>query len=112
MNLFHGGRLATMPPKLVNEEKYLFLYRPLAHVAEVDCEHFAAAMRYPIILCDLCGSQDGLQRQQVKEILNEWEANHPGQRQVLFRALTNVRPSHLTDQKLFDFTGLMQEIER
>ena len=101
-----------MPPKLVNEEKVLFLYRPLAHVAEVDCEHFAAAMRYPIILCDLCGSQDGLQRQQVKEILNEWEANHPGQRQVLFRALTNVRPSHLTDQKLFDFIGLMQEIER
>jgi len=101
-----------MPPKLVNEEKVLFLCRPLAHVAEVDCEHFAAAMRYPIILCDLCGSQDGLQRQQVKEILNEWEANHPGRRQVLFRALTNVRRSHLPDQKLFDFTGLMQEIER
>ena len=112
MNLFHGGRLATMPPKLVNEEKDLFLYRPLAHVAEVDCEHFAAAMHYPIIPCDLCGSQDGLQRQQVKEILNGWEANHPGRRQVLFRALTNVRPSHLLDQKLFDFLGLMQEIER
>ena len=101
-----------MPPKIVNEATDLFLYRPLAHVAEVVCEHFAAAMRYPIIECDLCGSQDGLQRQQVKEILNGWEANHPGQRQVLFRALMNVRPTHLLDQKLFDFTGLMQEIER
>ena len=66
MNLFHGGRLATMPPKLVNEEGDLFVYRPLAHVAEADCEKFANAMNYPIIPCDLCGSQDGLQRQQVK----------------------------------------------
>ena len=112
MNLFHGGRLPKMPPKMVNEATDLFLYRPLAHVAEVVCEHFAAAMRYPKIPCDLCGSQDGLQRQQVKEILNGWEANHAGRRQVLFRALTNVRPSHLPDQKLFHFTGLMQEIER
>ena len=98
MNLFHGGRLPTMPPKIVNEATDLFLYRPLAHVAEVVCEHFAAAMRFPIIQCDLCGSQDGLQRQQVKEILNGWEANHHGQSQVLFRALMNVRPTHLLDQ--------------
>lgn len=106
MNLFHGGRLATMPPKLVNEEGDLFLYRPLAHVAEIDCEKFAAAMDYPIIPCDLCGSQDGLQRQQVKRILDQWETNSPGRRQVMFRALTNARPSHLLDAKLFDFMGL------
>ena len=106
MNLFHGGRLATMPPKLVNEDGDLFLYRPLAHVAEADCEKFAAGMNYPIIPCDLCGSQDGLQRQQVKGILDQWEKNSPGRRQVMFRALTNARPSHLLDGELFDFKGL------
>ena len=106
MNLFHGGRLATMPPKLVNEEGDLFVFRPLAHVAEQDCERFARAMNYPIIPCDLCGSQDGLQRQQVKQILDGWEKNSPGRRQVMFRALMNARPSHLLDPKLWDFTGL------
>lgn len=109
MNLFHGGRLATMPPKLVNEEGDLFVYRPLAHVAEEDCDRFARAMNYPIIPCDLCGSQDGLQRQQVKQILDGWEANSPGRRQVMFRALMNARPSHLLDPKLFDFEGLTRE---
>ncbi|WP_439521102.1 tRNA 2-thiocytidine(32) synthetase TtcA [Marivita sp.] len=107
MNLFHGGRLATMPPKLVNEEGDLFVYRPLAHVAEADCEKFARSMTYPIIPCDLCGSQDGLQRQQVKAILDGWEKNSPGRRQIMFRALTNARPSHLLDSDLFDFKGLM-----
>jgi len=109
MNLFHGGRLATMPPKLVNEEGDLFLYRPLAHVAETDCERFARAMDYPIIPCDLCGSQDGLQRQQIKRLLDQWEANHPGRRQKMFRALMNARPSHLLDPALFDFAGLTRD---
>lgn len=108
MNLFHGGRLATMPPKLVNEEGDLFVYRPLAHVAEADCARFSRAMGYPIIPCDLCGSQDGLQRQQVKAILDEWETRNPGRRQVMFRALMNARPSHLLDPALFDFAGLMR----
>jgi tRNA 2-thiocytidine biosynthesis protein TtcA len=108
MNLFHGGRLATMPPKLLNEEGDLFVFRPLAHVAEEDCDKFAKALNYPIIPCDLCGSQDGLQRQQVKQILDTWEQNSPGRRQVMFRALMNARPSHLLDPKLFDFTGLMR----
>lgn len=106
MNLFHGGRLATMPPKLLNEEGDLFVYRPLAHVAEEDCERFSKAMDYPIIPCDLCGSQDGLQRQQVGRILDGWEANSPGRKQVMFRALMNARPSHLLDPALFDFPGL------
>jgi tRNA 2-thiocytidine biosynthesis protein TtcA len=108
MNLFHGGRLATMPPKLVNEEGDLFVYRPLAFVAEADCEKFARNMNYPIIPCDLCGSQDGLQRQQVKAILDGWEKNSPGRRQVMFRSLMNVRPSHMMDQSLFDFAGLVR----
>jgi tRNA 2-thiocytidine biosynthesis protein TtcA len=106
MNLFHGGRLATMPPKLVNEEGDLFVYRPLAFVAEEDCEKFARAMNYPIIPCDLCGSQDGLQRQQVKQILYGWEKNRPGRRQVMFRSLMNIRPSHMLDDRIFDFKGL------
>ncbi|MBA4492688.1 tRNA 2-thiocytidine(32) synthetase TtcA [Paracoccus sp. S1E-3] len=106
MNLFHGGRLATMPPKLLNEEGDLLVLRPLAYVAEADCEKFARDMNYPIIPCDLCGSQEGLQRAQVKRLLDEWEARAPGRRQVMFRALMNTRPSHLADPKLFDFAGL------
>lgn len=112
MNLFHGGRLATMPPKLLNEQGDLFVYRPLAFVAEVDCAKFTAAMGYPVIPCDLCGSQDGLQRQQVKAILDGWEANSPGRRQVMFRALMNARPSHLPDPNLFDFAGLTRAEEQ
>ena len=110
MNLFHGGRLATMPPKLVNEEKDLFVYRPLAYVAETDCEKFSKQMDYPIIPCDLCGSQDGLQRQQVKKIIDGWEKNSPGRRQVMFRSLMNTKPSHLLDTSLFDFLGLQREL--
>jgi tRNA 2-thiocytidine biosynthesis protein TtcA len=106
MNLFHGGRLATMPPKLVNEDSDLFVLRPLAYVAEADCDRFARAMTYPIIPCDLCGSQEGLQRMQVKALLDGWEKNSPGRRQVMFRALMNARPSHLLDPALFDFGGL------
>jgi tRNA 2-thiocytidine biosynthesis protein TtcA len=75
-------------------------------VAEADCEKFARAMNYPIIPCDLCGSQEGLQRQQVKQLLDGWEARSPGRRQVMFRALMNARPSHLLDPSIFDFTGL------
>jgi tRNA 2-thiocytidine biosynthesis protein TtcA len=106
LNLFHGGKLATMPPKLRNDEGDLLVLRPLAHVAEADCERFARAMGYPIIPCDLCGSQDGLQRQQVKRMLDGWEAAHPGRRAKLFSALGNVRPSHLLDGGLFDFGAL------
>ena len=112
MNLFHGGKLATMPPKLLNEDGDLFVYRPLAHVAEVDCEKFASAMNYPIIPCDLCGSQDGLQRQQVKQIIDGWEANSPGRRQIMSNALANTRPSHLLDTEIFDFMGLKRKTDQ
>lgn len=106
MNLFHGGRLASMPPKLLNEDGDLNVLRPLAYVSEADCDRFTRAMGYPVIPCDLCGTQDGLQRAQVKKLLDEWEARTPGRRQIMFRALMNVRPSHLPDATLFDFTSL------
>lgn len=106
LNLFHGGKLATMPPKLLNDEGDLMVLRPLAHVAEEDCEAFSRAMSYPIIPCDLCGSQDGLQRQVIKRMLDEWEAKAPGRRGKMFSALMNARPSHLLDPALFDFAGL------
>jgi tRNA 2-thiocytidine biosynthesis protein TtcA len=112
MNLFHGGRLATMPPRLLNEEGDLFVARPLALVAEADCDRFARAMNYPIIPCDLCGSQEGLQRAQVKALLDEWERRTPGRRNVMFKSLLNVRPSHLPDPALFDFVGLTLAAER
>ena len=112
MNLFHGGRLATMPPRLLNEDGDLFVARPLALVAEADCDRFAQAMGYPIIPCDLCGSQEGLQRAQVKALLDDWERRSPGRRNVMFKSLVNVRPSHLPDPGLFDFAGLTLAAER
>jgi tRNA 2-thiocytidine biosynthesis protein TtcA len=109
LNLFHGGKLAAMPPKLLNDDGDLTLLRPLAHVAEEDCARFVRAMRYPVIPCDLCGSQDGLQRQAVKRMLDAWETQSPGRRQILFRALTRVTPSNLLDPSLFDFNALRSQ---
>lgn len=107
LNLFHGGRLEAMPPKLLNDEGDLLTLRPLALAAEDDLAAFARAMAYPIIPCTLCGSQDGLQRQQVKEMLAEWERAHPGRKDTMFRALTTARPGHLLDPSLFDFSALV-----
>lgn len=107
LNLFHGGRLAAMPPRLLNDEGDLFVLRPLAFAAESDLAKFAEAMRFPIIPCDLCGSQDGLQRNAMKAMLSDIEAKMPGRKDTMVRALTNVRPSHLLDRKLFDFAGLL-----
>ncbi|CAM5359637.1 tRNA 2-thiocytidine biosynthesis protein TtcA [Aquamicrobium terrae] len=106
MNLFHGGRLAAMPPKLLNDEGDVMVLRPLAYCAEADLEKFAAAMAFPIIPCDLCGSQDGLQRNAMKAMLEDMEKRMPGRKDTMIRALSNARPSHLLDRKLFDFAGL------
>lgn len=106
MNLFHGGRLAAMPAKLVNDEGDVMVLRPLAYCAEADLERFAAAMAFPIIPCDLCGSQDGLQRNMMKAMLDDIEKRMPGRKDTMIRALTNVRPSHLLDRSLFDFAAL------
>ena len=105
MNLFHGGRLAAMPGKLVNDEGDMLVLRPLVYAAEEDLAKFAEAMRFPIIPCNLCGSQDGLQRNAMKKMLNDIEAKMPGRKDTMIRALTNVRPSHLLDKKLFDFSA-------
>ena len=95
-----------MAPKLRNEDGDLCVLRPLAHVAEADCARFAAAMGYPIIPCDLCGSQDGLQRQAIKRLLDDWEARFPGRRQLIFRALGRVKPGQLLDPSLLDFAAV------
>jgi tRNA 2-thiocytidine biosynthesis protein TtcA len=106
MNLLHGGRLAAMPPKLLNDEGDVTVLRPLAFCAEADLAKFAEAMRFPIIPCDLCGSQEGLQRNAMKAMLDEMERKMPGRKDTMIRALGNVRPSHLMDPRLFDFAGL------
>jgi tRNA 2-thiocytidine biosynthesis protein TtcA len=106
LNLLHGGRLAAMPPKLVNDTGDIYVLRPLILSAEADIAKFAAAMQFPIIPCNLCGSQEGLQRMVVKSMLDDWEKRSPGRRQVMARALAHARPSHLMDSALFDFAGL------
>ncbi|SFT64574.1 tRNA 2-thiocytidine biosynthesis protein TtcA [Pseudovibrio denitrificans] len=106
MNMFHGGRMASMPPKLVNDEGDLMVLRPLMNSSEVDIEKFSKAMEFPIIPCNLCGSQDGLQRVQVKNMLQQWEKETPGRLGIMARALAHVRPSHLHDAQAFDFVGL------
>ncbi|GAA0589996.1 tRNA 2-thiocytidine(32) synthetase TtcA [Paenochrobactrum glaciei] len=107
MNLFHGGRLASMPPKLVNDEGDLKVLRPFSYVAEEDLVKFADLMQFPIIPCDLCGSQDGLQRNAMKAMLTDIEKRMPGRKETMIRALGNIRPSHMLDRNLFDFAGLM-----
>ena len=106
LNLFHGGRLKAMPPKLVSDDGKHVVIRPLAYVEESDLEAYAELRRFPIIPCDLCGSQDQLQRKQAKAMLQEWERSHPGRLESIFGALTNVAPSHLLDRKLFDFASI------
>ncbi|WP_439871933.1 tRNA 2-thiocytidine(32) synthetase TtcA [Rhizobium leguminosarum] len=106
MNFFHGGRLASMPAKLLNDEGDLMVLRPLAYAAEDDLAKFAAAMEFPIIPCDLCGSQDGLQRNAMKEMLADIERRMPGRKETMLRALAHVNPSHLLDPKLFNFSTL------
>ena len=106
LNLFHGGRLAAMPPKLLNDEGDMTVLRPLSYCAESDLARFAEAMAFPIIPCDLCGSQDGLQRNAMKAMLQDIERRMPGRKDTMIRALANVRPSHLLDRSLFDFAGL------
>lgn len=106
MNLFHGGKLAAMPAKLLNDEGDVEVLRPLIYCAEPDLARFAEHMRFPIIPCDLCGSQDGLQRNAMKAMLENFERQMPGRKDVMIRALGNVRASHLLDPKLFDFSAL------
>ena len=108
MNLFHGGKLAAMPPKLLNDEGDVEVLRPLIYCAEPDLARFAEHMVFPIIPCDLCGSQEGLQRNVTKAMLDDMEKKMPGRKDVMIRALGNVNASHLLDPKLFDFLALQK----
>jgi tRNA 2-thiocytidine biosynthesis protein TtcA len=106
LNMFFGGRMKAMPPKLLSEDGRHVVIRPLAYVAERDIERYARARRFPIIPCRLCGSQDGLQRVAVKRMLTAWEREHPGRIESIFAAMRNVTASHLADPELFDFAAL------
>lgn len=106
LNLFFGGKLKAMPPKLATDDGAHVVIRPLAYCKESDIATYARAMEYPIIPCDLCGSQEQLQRKKVKEMLTQWERETPGRVDNVFRALSDVVPSHLADTNLFDFKGL------
>lgn len=106
LNMFHGGRLKAMPPKLLSDDKRNVLIRPLYYCAEKDLISFAQYKQFPIIPCNLCGSQENLQRQMVKQMLEGWEKAHPGRIETIFSALQRVSLSQLADQSLFDFKGL------
>jgi tRNA 2-thiocytidine biosynthesis protein TtcA len=106
LNMFFGGKLKGMPPKLVSDDGRHMVIRPLAYVAEKDLVRWAAHRQFPIIPCTLCGSQENLQRRQVGEMLREWERKHPGRLDNMLNALRNVVPSHLADGTIHDFTNL------
>ena len=103
LNMFFAGKLKGMPPKLITDKGDHMVIRPLAYCAEKDIAKFARAMEFPIIPCNLCGSQENLQRQNVKEMLNAWELQYPGRTATMFTAMQNVSASHLMDDSLFDF---------
>ena len=103
LNLFHGGRLKTMPPKLRSEDGRHVVIRPLAYIAERDIERYARVSDFPIIPCKLCGSQAHLQRVAIKQMLADWERANPGRTETIFSSLRHVVPSHLADTSLFDF---------
>lgn len=106
LNMFFGGKLKGMPAKLQSDDGKHIVIRPLAYVKEADTERYAKVKQFPIIPCDLCGSQENLQRKQIKNLMREWEKQHPGRVDNIFSALSTVAPSHLMDKKLFNFTDL------
>lgn len=108
LNMFFGAKLKSMPPKLATNDKQNIVIRPLAYCSEKDIASYARQMQFPIIPCDLCGSQENLQRQKVKDMLQAWEREQPGRINNIFRAITNVEPSHLADTDLYDFKNLSQ----
>jgi len=108
LNIFYGGKLKAMPPKLLSDDKKNIVIRPLAYTREKEIERFAAFKDFPIIPCNLCGSQANLQRQAMKVMLKNWDKQFPGRLETIFTSLQNVAPSQLADRQLFDFAGLMR----
>jgi tRNA 2-thiocytidine biosynthesis protein TtcA len=109
LNLFNGGRIKAMPPKLLSDDGRHVVIRPLAYCSEADITRYAESRQFPVIPCNLCGSQTNLQRQAIKEMLAGWKRKHPGRIENIFRAISHVSPSQLADHELFDFRGLGAE---
>ena len=109
LNLFYGGQLKTMPPKLVSDDGRHVVIRPLAYCEEKDLAAYSELREFPIIPCTLCGSQDNLQRKAVKAMLQDWEKRYPGRVDTILTSLQNVKPSHLLDRELHDFAGLASD---
>jgi tRNA 2-thiocytidine biosynthesis protein TtcA len=106
LNMFFGGKLKAMPPKLVTDKGDHIVIRPLAYAMEKDIARYARGMEFPLIPCNLCGSQENMQRKNIKKMLAAWELEYPGRSQTIFTAMQNVKPSHLLDSSLFDFKNL------
>ncbi|EEX49825.1 tRNA 2-thiocytidine(32) synthetase TtcA [Pasteurella dagmatis] len=106
LNMFYGGKLKSMPPKLISDDGKQIVIRPLAYCKEKDIEKYASAKQFPIIPCNLCGSQPNLQRQVVKEMLQTWDRQYPGRIETMFSAMQNIVPSHLCDTALFNFKDI------
>jgi tRNA 2-thiocytidine biosynthesis protein TtcA len=111
LNMFFGGKLKAMPPKLLSDDRKNVVIRPLAYCKETDIEAYASYEAYPIIPCNLCGSQENLQRAEVKRMLRDWERQYPGRTETIFKSIRNVAPSQLADRELFDFETLSVERE-
>ena len=111
LNMFFNGSLKSMPPKLLSDDKKNVVIRPMAYCKESDMAAYAQFKQFPIIPCNLCGSQEKLQRVEVKKMLSDWESNYPGRTQSIFRSMCHVAPSQLADKKLFDFAGLKIEVD-
>lgn len=109
LNMFHGARLKSMPPKLVSDDKKNIVIRPLAYCRESDLDSFALSQQFPIIPCNLCGSQENLQRKKIKKMLREWDKEQPGRVINVFKSLSRITRSHLLDRSLFDFENLTTE---
>lgn len=109
LNLFFGGKLETMPPKFVTDDKQLTVIRPLIYCGEAQIQEYSALREFPIIPCNLCGSQPKLQRQIIKGMLSDWEKEYPDRKEIIMTSLKNVHQSHLLDKKSYDFQGLMSE---
>ncbi len=106
LNMFYGGKLKAMPPKLVSDDGCHVVIRPLAYCKEKDLAAYAQLVRFPIIPCNLCGSQPNLQRQVIKEMMQQWDKKHPGRLETMFTALQNIQLSHLVDASRYDFAGI------
>lgn len=109
LNMFYGGKLKSMPPKLLSDDGENIVIRPLAYCKEEDIKQYAEQQEFPIIPCTLCGSQDNLQRQVIKDMLQDWDRNHPGRIETIFSSMQTIVPSHLADSDTYDFKGIVSK---